>query len=292
MEGNLQQEEKLEALKTLAGGIAHNFNNLNMGIQGNASLMLLETDPGHPNFEKLKRIEKLVQKGSKLINQLLGYAGEGRYEVKRVGLNQLLKQHSESLVDAKEQITVHMDLAGDLLAIQADQRQIEQILHNLLANAVDAMPQGGELYLKTVNVTHRDMKHKPYKPKPGSYVLLAVTDTGIGMDPKTLERIFEPFFSTKGVGKGLGLGLASVYGIVKAQGGYIDVRSEKGKGATFEIYLPAMEKGATERKQLQVKVFPIKSNDHLPAPASNCSTTQKSSLKKEDQHQSELSFAD
>ena len=262
MEGNLQQEEKLEALKILAGGIAHNFNNLNMGIQGNASLILLETDPAHPNFQKLKRIEKLVQKGSTLINQLLGYAGEGRYEVKRVGLNQLLVEISKSLADTKEEIKVHMDLADNLLAIQADQRQIEQILHNLLANAVDAMPQGGDLYLKTTNVTHRDMKHKPYKPKPGSYVLFTITDTGVGMEPKTLERIFEPFFSTKGIGKGLGLGLASVYGIVKAQGGYIDVRSEKGKGATFEIYLPALKNELSETNDLLV-VLKAKKADRI-----------------------------
>jgi len=292
MEGNLQQEDKLEALKILAGGIAHNFNNLNMGIQGNASLILLETDPAHPNFQKLKRIEKLVQKGSTLINQLLGYAGEGRYEVKRVGLNQLLVEISESLADTKEEITVHMDLADNLLAIQADQRQIEQILHNLLANAVDAMPQGGDLYLKTTNVTHRDMKHKPYKPKPGSYVLFTITDTGVGMEPKTLERIFEPFFSTKGIGKGLGLGLASVYGIVKAQGGYIDVRSEKGKGATFEIYLPVSEKHSAEQKKSQLKVFTLKPDSHLSGSARKHSTTQKSLLEKEDQHQSELSIAD
>ena len=273
MEGNLQQEDKLEALKILAGGIAHNFNNLNMGIQGNASLILLETDPAHPNFQKLKRIEKLVQKGSTLINQLLGYAGEGRYEVKRVGLNQLLVEISKSLADTKEEITVHMDLADNLLAIQADQRQIEQILHNLLANAVDAMPQGGDLYLKTTNVTHRDMKHKPYKPKPGSYVLFTITDTGVGMEPKTLERIFEPFFSTKGIGKGLGLGLASVYGIVKAQGGYIDVRSEKGKGATFEIYLPVSEKHSAEQKKSQLKVFTLKSDSHLSGSAGIISNT-------------------
>jgi C4-dicarboxylate-specific signal transduction histidine kinase len=151
MEGNLQQEQKLEALKTLAGGIAHNFNNLNMGIQGNASLMLLETDPAHPNFEKLKRIEKLVQKGSKLINQLLGYAGEGRYEVKRVGLNQLLENISKSLIESKEKIEVQTELADNLFAIQADQRQIEQILHNLKccrchASGRQSVPKNNERY--------------------------------------------------------------------------------------------------------------------------------------------------
>lgn len=263
MEGTLQQEQKLEALKTLAGGIAHNFNNLNMGIQGNASLMLLETDPAHPNFEKLKRIEKLVQKGSKLINQLLGYAGEGRYEVKRVGLNQILEEISKSLMDTKEEIEVHMDLADNLFAIQADQRQIEQILQNLLANAVDAMPQGGCLYLKTMNVTNVDMRNKPYQPKPGNYVLFTVTDTGVGMDQETLERIFEPFFSMKGVGKGLGLGLASVYGIVKAQGGYIDVHSRKGNGTTFQIYLPVVENEATGDNKYPAEILKLKGNQLL-----------------------------
>jgi signal transduction histidine kinase len=144
-------------------------------------------------------------------------------------------------MDTEEEIEVHMELADNLFAIQADQRQIAQILQNLLANALDAMPRGGDLYLKTANVTHADMKGKPYQPKSGNYVLLTVTDTGIGMDQKTLERIFEPFFSTKGIGKGLGLGLASVYGIVKAQGGYIDVYSKKGHGTTFQIYLPAVK---------------------------------------------------
>jgi signal transduction histidine kinase len=267
MEGTLQQEQKIEALKTLAGGIAHNFNNLNMGIQGNASLMLLETDPAHPNFEKLKRIEKLVQKGSKLINQLLGYAGEGRYEVKRVGLNQLLEEISESLMDTNEKIDVHMDLADNLFAIQADQRQIEQILHNLLANALDAMPQGGDLYIKTINVTHADLRDKPYQPKPGNYVLFTVTDTGTGMDPQTMKRIFEPFFSTKGLAGGLGLGLASVYGIVKAQGGYIDVNSKKGNGTVFEIYLPAYEGKAEQVKALSEEILKLKKKKPLVHPA-------------------------
>jgi signal transduction histidine kinase len=285
MEGNLQQEQKLEALKTLAGGIAHNFNNLNMGIQGNASLMLLETDPAHPNFEKLKRIEKLVQKGSKLINQLLGYAGEGRYEVKRVGLNQLLEEISESLLSTKEAIDVHMEMADDLFAMQADQRQIEQILQNLLLNAMDAMPHGGDLYLRTMNVTHADMTDKPYQPKPGNYVLFTITDTGVGMDQKTLERIFEPFFSTKGLGKGLGLGLASVYGIVKAQGGYIDVHSKKGRGTSFQIYLPASERKVSNDDKSCAEILKImkrpslRYGDHV-TPASTAQILRKKRHKK------------
>lgn len=285
MEGNLQQEQKLEALKTLAGGIAHNFNNLNMGIQGNASLMLLETDPAHPNFEKLKRIEKLVQKGSKLINQLLGYAGEGRYEVKRVGLNQLLEEISESLMDTNEKIDVHMDLADNLFAIHADQRQIEQILHNLLANALDAMPQGGDLYIKTINVTHADMRDKPYQPKPGNYVLFTVTDTGKGMDPQTMKRIFEPFFSTKGLANGLGLGLASVYGIVKAQGGYIDVQSKKGNGTVFEIYLPVYVGESKQSKGLSGEIIKLKEKRSFTHPTNMTSKVASSLLDKDNHNQ-------
>jgi two-component system cell cycle sensor histidine kinase/response regulator CckA len=241
MEGNLQQEQNLEALKTLAGGIAHNFNNLNMGIQGNTSLMLLETDPRHPNYEKLKRIEKLLQKSSKLISQLLGYAGEGRCELEPIRVNQLVKETAEALAANTAQIRIHLGLADNLYGIMADSRQIEQILLNLCSNAVDAMPKGGDLYIETANVTDKEMTDKPYEPKPGNYVVLTVTDTGVGMDKEILKHIFEPFFSTKGVGKGMGLGLASVYGIVKAQGGYIDVHSKKGHGTTFRIYIPAFE---------------------------------------------------
>jgi signal transduction histidine kinase len=247
-----------ESLSTLAGGIAHNFNNLNMGIRGNTSLMLFETDPDHPNYKKLKTIEKLVQKGSRLINQLLGYAGEGRYEIKRIDLNKLVREALNTFGDANRKIRIHLKLAKNISDIMADQRQIEQVLLNLYVNALDAMPQGGDLYVGVMNATHEDMNDKPYKPKPGNYVLLTVKDTGVGIDKKAMKRIFDPFFSTKGVGKGMGLGLASVYGIVKTQGGYIDVYSQKGHGSTFEIYLPVAENGAPEGKELPTEVLKLK----------------------------------
>ncbi len=241
LEAQLQYAQRMEALGTLAGGIAHNFNNLLAGIMGNISLTLFDTDPTQPHFEHLKRIEKLVKSGSQLTSQLLGYARGGRYEVRPLDLNQLVKETSNTFGATKKEIRIHRELAGDLLGIKADQGQIEQVLLNVFVNAADAMSGGGDLFVETMNVTDKDMSGRPYKPEPGAYVLLTVRDTGMGMDEKTVERIFEPFFTTKGLGTGTGLGLASVYGIIKAHQGYIDVESEKGQGTTFEIYLPASE---------------------------------------------------
>jgi len=242
LEAQLHQAQKLEAMGTLAGGIAHNFNNLLMAIMGNASVMLLETDPTDPNYVRLKSIEKSVQNGSQLTSQLLGYARKRGYEVRPVSLNQLVKETSDTFEMTKKEIRVHRELAQDLFGIKADQEQIEQALLNLYVNAADAMPGGGDLFLKTLNTTHKDMRNKPYKVTPGSYVLLTVRDTGVGMDKKTMERVFDPFFTTKAIGMGTGLGLASVYGIIKFHAGYIDVESQEGHGTTFSIYLPASEK--------------------------------------------------
>lgn len=239
MEAQLLQAQKMEAIGTLAGGIAHDFNNLLMVIQGNVSLMLLEVEPSHPHYEMLKAIEKKVQNGSRLTSQLLGYARKGRYEVKPILFNQLVKETSETFGRTRKNIVIHLDLSPDLHSLEADPSQMEQVLMNLLVNAADAMPHGGELFLRTANVTHREIQSEVYEAIPGDYILLSVTDTGIGMDQKTMERIFEPFFTTKEFGRGTGLGLASVYGIVKGHNGYINVQSEVGKGTTFFIYLPA-----------------------------------------------------
>jgi PAS domain S-box-containing protein len=242
MEAQFLQAQKMEAIGTLAGGIAHDFNNLLMVIQGNASLMLLDTEPSHPHYEMLLGIEKKVQSGSQLTNQLLGYARKGRYEIKPIQLNQLVEETSFTFERAKKEITVHRKLAEDLFPIEADQGQMEQVLMNLFVNAADAMPGGGDLFLETANVNHKDLKGRLYDLKKNDYVMITARDTGIGMDAKTMERIFDPFFTTKELGRGTGLGLASVYGIIKGHGGHIDVESEREKGATFRIYLPASRK--------------------------------------------------
>jgi len=240
LEVQLQLSQKMEAIGTLAGGIAHNFNNLLMGIQGYVSLMLLGTDSEHPHYAKLKSIEKQVRSGSRLTNQLLGYAREGKFEVRSASLNRLVKETSDTLSLTRKDIRIQFDLHPDLAPIRADQGQIEQVLLNLYVNAADAMPEGGALTLRTRNTTHEKMKGKRYQVAPGAYARLTVRDSGRGMDPHTMDRIFEPFFTTKGLSKGTGLGLASVYGIVKAHGGYIDVDSVRGQGTSFDLFFPAV----------------------------------------------------
>jgi len=242
LEAQLRQAQKMEAIGTLAGGIAHDFNNLLMAIQGNASLMLFDLSPKHEHFERLRNIEKLVDSGSRLTSQLLGYARKGRYEVRPINLNQTVQDACETFNRTRKEIRIQLQLDRSLAPIEADAGQVEQVLMNLLVNAADAMRGGGTVTIYTANTTHEHMKGKLYNPKPGKYVLLSVSDTGIGMDEKTKERIFEPFFTTKEMGRGTGLGLASTYGIIKGHGGFIDVESQPGQGATFSLYLPASSK--------------------------------------------------
>jgi len=239
LESQLLQAQKMEAIGTLAGGIAHNFNNLLMSIQGNTSLMLLGTNANHPHYERLTNIEKSVQSGSKLTSQLLGYARGGRYEVKPISINRVITDISSTFFMTRKDITLHQDLEHTLSGVKADLGQIEQVILNIYVNAAEAMPKGGELFINTRNIPHTRIEKKPYTIKPGNYILLTIRDTGIGMDKHTQAKIFDPFFTTKGLAKGTGLGLASVYGIMKAHGGYIDVESQKGQGTTFFLYLPA-----------------------------------------------------
>jgi len=246
LEAQLLQAQKMEAIGTLAGGIAHNFNNLLMSIQGNTSLMLLNTPPDHPHYERLTNIEQSVQSGSKLTSQLLGYARGGRYEVKPISINRIITDTSATFAMTRKDITLHHDLDNTLAGVKADCGQIEQVILNIYVNAAEAMPHGGDLCITTRNIPHTEITGKSYTIKPGTYILLTIQDTGIGMDKATQAKVFDPFFTTKGLAKGTGLGLASVYGIMKAHGGYIDVESQKGHGTTFFLYLPASKETIRE----------------------------------------------
>ena len=250
LEIQLQQAQKMESIGTLAGGIAHDFNNILMGIQGNATLMLLKIESEHPSYEKVKNIEKFVQNGTELTNQLLGFARRGKYLVKTTDLNEVIQKSSTLFARTKKEIQVHTDFHNEIWAVEVDSGQIEQALLNLYVNAWQAMPEGGAVYLKTRNVMLDNSYVKSFKVEPGKYVEISVSDTGVGIDRETRKRIFEPFFTTKEMGRGTGLGLASVYGIIKSHGGYIDVCSEKEKGTTFTIYLPASEKEAIRDKEV------------------------------------------
>ncbi|GAI76255.1 unnamed protein product, partial [marine sediment metagenome] len=246
LEGQLQQAQKMEAIGTLAGGIAHNFNNLLMGIQGNTSLMLLDPDLSQPHHERLKKIEKVVQGAAELTKQILGFAKGGKYKVKPTDLNNLVQKSSEMFGSTKKEIRIYSKYQKDIWPVEVDQKQIKQVLLNIYVNAWEAMPDGGELYLETENAILGENHGKPYYVKPGNYVKLSVTDTGIGMTKKTLKRIFDPFFTTKEMGRGTGLGLAAAYGIIKNHDGIIDVYSETGHGTTFNIYLPVSVKKVIE----------------------------------------------
>ncbi len=239
MQEQLLQAQKLESLGTLAGGVAHDFNNLLMGIQGYASLMMLDLEERHPHYERLKAIESQVQSGSDLTRQLLGFARGGRYEVKPTDLNELVGKTARMFGRTKKEIRIDERYETSLWSVEADRGQLEQVFLNLFVNAWQAMPGGGDLSLATSNVDLDEGFCRIYGIRPGSYVKVSVSDTGVGMDERTRQRIFDPFFTTKEMGRGTGLGLASAYGILKGHGGIVTVSSEPGRGTTFEIYLPA-----------------------------------------------------
>ncbi|HKI49911.1 MAG TPA: response regulator, partial [Desulfobacteria bacterium] len=255
---HLQHAEKMEAVGTLAGGMAHDFNNLLMGILGNASLVQMDLPPNNPHCERLKHIEEYVESGSKLTRQLLGFARGGKYEVEELRLNDVVEKTSHMFGRTKKEIRIHASYEKKEETVNADQGQIEQVLLNMYVNAWHAMPTGGDLYIKTENVTVDEGHIRAQQGKQGRYLRISITDTGVGMDEKTQKRIFEPFFTTKEMGRGSGLGLASAYGIIKNHGGFIDVYSEKGNGTTFSIYLPTvnLEKRGSEgvREETAMKI--------------------------------------
>lgn len=242
LQTQFQHAQRMKAIGTLAGGIAHNFNNMLMAIQGLTSLMMIGKEPSHPDYKHLQGIEKSIKKAVELTRDLLGFARGGKYEPKPTDLNALIRDENKIFCQMKKEIQINGKYEEELWPAEVDRGQIQQTLLNLYLNAWQAMPDGGDIFLQTANVILDESDVKFFATDPGRYIRISVTDTGIGMDEATRNQIFEPFFSKRGSGQGSGLGLASVYGIVKNHGGFINVYSEKGKGSTFNIYLPASKK--------------------------------------------------
>ena len=236
----LQQARRLESVGLLAGGVAHDLNNMLTPILGYSGLLHDDLPPDDPRRADVEQIIAAATRARTLVRQLLAFARKQTLEIKPLNLNQLVRDFHKMLEHTlREDITLEIRLQDDLGTVAADAGQIEQIIMNLAVNAQDAMPYGGTLLIETAETT-LDENYVATHPeiRPGPYVMLAISDTGTGMDKETLARVFEPFFTTKEVGKGTGLGLATVYGIVKQHGGSIAVYSEIGRGSTFKVYLP------------------------------------------------------
>jgi len=256
MEDELQQAHKMEAIGTLAGGIAHNFNNLLMGILGRASLMSLEVDGSDPLNEHIQAIHDYTKSAVDMTNQLLGFVRGGKYEVKPIELNQLVTESATMFGRTRKEIRIHIKAAPDPIVIEADRSQVEQVLLNLFVNAWQAMPTGGELYLQISAVRMNAKLCRAHKLSKGQYAKISVTDTGIGMNRETRQRIFDPFFTTKNKGAGTGLGLASAYGIIKNHGGIILVDSQINVGTTFNIFVPISDKQLAPTHEVPQKLIP------------------------------------
>ncbi|MBC2714333.1 MAG: PAS domain S-box protein [Desulfobacteraceae bacterium] len=252
---HMEQAQKMESLGTLAGGVAHDFNNLLMGIQGRLSLLMLNKDDNDPGYKHLKEIEDYIIRAADLTQQMLGIARSGKYEVKPTDINKLVKTQNRMFGRTRKEITIYEEFDENLLTAEVDQRQIDQVLLNMYVNASHAMPQGGDLYVRTENDILKKETTAPHNVEPGKYIKISITDTGIGMDKVTLKRVFEPFFSTKERGRGTGLGLASAYGIIKNHDGFITVYSEKGKGTTFNICLPASTRVAEQEQIINIEIL-------------------------------------
>jgi len=240
LEDHLRQSQKMEAIGRLAGGVAHDFNNLLTVIKGHTALMLEQLQPNDALYAGSSQIEQAADRAASLTRQLLAFCRMQVLQPKVLDLNALISDMAKMLTRLiRADILFSFRPDEGIGKVKADPGQLEQVILNFAVNAVDAMPNGGTLTIETHNVVVDEnvARNRPLVPL-GSYVMLAVTDTGSGMDRQTKARIFEPFFTTKELGKGTGLGLATVYGVIKQSGGWIWVESEPGKGTRFEVYLP------------------------------------------------------
>jgi two-component system, cell cycle sensor histidine kinase and response regulator CckA len=247
LEKQLLHSQKMEAIGTLAGGVAHDLNNLLQAVLGYSDLLLMKKDPSHPDRRKLEVIHQAALDGADLISRILTFSRKGELKSRPVELNDQIRR-SENLLRRMlpRMIEIELLLADDIGTIEIDPAQLEQVILNLAINAQHAMPDGGRLILEASNVSLKDEYTRSHLgAKEGNYVLFSVTDTGVGIDPGIMERIFEPFFTTKPSGLGTGLGLSTVHGIVKQHGGYITCYSELGRGTSFKIYFPVSSSKVT-----------------------------------------------
>jgi PAS domain S-box-containing protein len=257
LEAQFVQAQKMEAVGILAGGVAHDFNNLLQAVLGYAEILIAGESSGDPDFRQLHEIKRVALRGAELVRQLLTFSRKVQSNPRPIHLNQEIRQIEKLLKRTiPKMIDVELNLSEDLWTVCADPAQIGQIIMNLAVNAKDAMPEGGKLRIATRNIILDERFCKGHMGStPGSYALLTIADTGQGMGREVLKHLFEPFFTTKEVGKGTGLGLPMVYGIVKTHGGYIECDSEPGKGTAFEIYLPAEERPVELEEHPQKKAL-------------------------------------
>jgi len=264
LEAQLRQSQKMEAIGTLAGGISHDFNNLLTAIIGNAQLALMNIKPNSLLYENIKEIKRAGDSAASLTRQLLAFSRKQVIQPKDLDFNQEIRR-MEKMIRRMigEDVEFLTALEPELWKVHVDPGQMDQVIMNLVVNARDAMRQGGKITVRTANID-LDRGYFQYygvEEQPGPYVMLSITDTGIGMDDLTKSRIFEPFFTTKGKRQGTGLGLSTVYGIVKQSNGYVWVYSEPGKGTTFKIYFPGKEWDVRSEEKEQIPIEDLQGSE-------------------------------
>jgi PAS domain S-box-containing protein len=250
----MEKSRQLDYIAGLAGGIAHHFNNLMMGILGNAALIALDLEENDPHRKKLQHIEELVKRGSRLTSQLLGFAQGGKYIVEETNMNRLIQDVVDSVKHEGSHIEMLLDFTKETYSIRVDRKQMAQVISDILQNAVQAMPNGGWITIQSFVTTINRVQADRNDVRPGCYFGILIQDTGMGMDEAIVERIFEPFFTTREIGSGVGLSMAAAYGVMRNHGGFITVQSKLGEGTSFRMYLPCGEdsmEGGVETQNLE-----------------------------------------